>query len=261
MSRQTAAVPAIATNPVTTTIESFDGTPITYDLYDAPVRSLLLVVPGFWRDRKHPAMRSLAALLCGEGYRVAIADPRGHGDSGGTYGFNRHEHHDVAAVADDLLGKLPIDSITLIGFSYGGAIAISAAARHPLPLASILLISSVADWSMIHPRINPFTLHRHIAAANALRHPRFDWRVRRSEKLSALDDIRDIHAPVSLVHVKNDWLISHKHSLALYEAANEPKELHVIDIEGNFHSDRIFSAAADEIEPLFRDFLARYTTR
>jgi pimeloyl-ACP methyl ester carboxylesterase len=258
--RETAEVSQIA-SPTTATVASFDGTPIAYDLYDAPVPSLVLVVPGFWRDRRHPAMLHLAALLCGEGYRVAIADPRGHGDSGGTYGFNRHEHHDVAAVAHDLLGKLPIDSITLIGFSYGGAIAISAAARHQLPLASLLLISPVADWSMIAPRINPFTLHRHIAASNALRRPHFDWRVRRSEKLSSLEDIRNVHAPVSLVHVKNDWLINHTHSLALYEAANEPKELHVIDIEGNYHSDRIFSAAAGEIEPLCREFLARYTAR
>lgn len=261
MSRQPAAVESLPSQPITTVVPSFDDTPIAYDFYDAPARSLVLVVPGFWRDRKHPAMLNLATLLCGEGYRVAIADPRGHGDSGGTYGFNLHEHHDVAAVANDLLGKLPIEAITLIGFSYGGAIAISAAARHPLPVVSLLLISPVAEWSMIAPRFNPFTLHRHIAVSNALRTPKFDWHVRRSAKLSALEDIRKVHAPVSLVHVKNDWLINHTHSLALYEAANEPKELHVIDIEGNYHSDRIFSVAAGEIEPLFRDFLARYTPR
>jgi len=59
--------------------------------------------------------------------------------------------------------------------------------------------------------------------------------------------------------VKNDWLIGHDHSLALYEAANEPKELHVIDIPGNYHADRIFSVAANEIDPVFTDFLRKYT--
>lgn len=259
MSSPSAVYEPLSKSPITASVESFDGTKIVYDLYDAPSRSLVLVVPGFWRDRRHPAMLNLAALLRGAGYRVAISDPRGHGQSGGTYGFNLHEHHDTAAVADDLLAKLPIDTVTLIGFSYGGAVAISAAARHPLPLASLLLISTVADWGMIAPRINPFAMHRHIAVSNALHTPNFDWHAWRSPKLSALEDIRDVHVPVSLVHVKNDWLISHKHSLALYEAANEPKELHVIDIPGNYHSDRIFTVAADEIEPLFRDFLARYT--
>ena len=70
-------------------------------------------------------MLRLAAFLNANGYRAAIVDPRGHGDSGGVYGFNLHEHHDTAAVANDLLQRLPIESITLIGFSYGASIAIS----------------------------------------------------------------------------------------------------------------------------------------
>src|SRR5437764_936442 len=113
--------------------------------------------------------------------------------------------------------------------------------------------------STITPPINPFTLHRHIALSQALKRPRFDWNFRRSPKLQAIDDVRDVHAPICLVHVKNDWLIGHDHSLALYEAANEPKELHVIDIPGNYHADRIFSVAASEIDPLFSDCLRKYT--
>ena len=246
--------------PVSGIVRSFDATPIHYDLYDAPSPGLVLVVPGFWRDRRHPAMVRLAHLLTGEGYRAAIVDVRGHGDSGGKYGFNLYEHYDVHAVAKELLAKIPsIESITLVGLSYGGAIAVSTASRHKLPLASLLLISPVADFAMIAPRINPFTIHRHIAFSQALRRPRFNWR--RTVRLRAVDDIRDVHAPVCLIHVKNDWLVDHSHSVALYEAANEPKELHVIDIEGNYHADRIFSVAAEEIEPVCFSFLERFTPR
>ena len=49
--------------------------------------------------------------------------------------------------------------------------------------------------------------------------------------------------------------------VALFERANEPKELHVIDIPGNYHADKIFSVAGDTIEPLMSDFLARYSPR
>src|SRR5205085_2509911 len=183
---------------------------------------------------------TLAAQLTDAGYRAAIADPRGHGDSGGTYGFNLHEHEDLAAVAKDVLRRCPrTESITFLAFSYGAANAISATARHSLPVTSLLLISPVADFSMIQPRINPFTMHRHITLGQALKTPRFDWHLFRSPKLSAVDDIRNVHAPLSLIHVKNDWLINHTHSVALYDAANEPKELHVIDIPGNYHADRI----------------------
>jgi hypothetical protein len=61
--------------------------------------------------------------------------------------------------------------------------------------------------------------------------------------------------------VKNDWLIDHTHSIALYERANEPKELHVIDIPGNYHADRIFLNAPTLIEPLIEDFLARHSPK
>lgn len=255
------AVPAHP-GPEHSQVVSFDGTTIHYDVYDAPSSAAVLVVPGFWRDRRHPSMVRLAHSLVEQGLRAVVIDVRGHGDSEGTYGFNLHEHHDVAAVAHDLLRRCAtISTLTLIGFSYGGAIAISTVARHALPVTSILLISAVADFEMIAPRLNPFTMHRHIAFSQALKLPRFSWSMRKSAKLRALDDIRDVHVPVCFLHVKNDWLVGHRHSVALYEAAHEPKELHLLDIEGNYHADRIFNVASDSVDPIIRDFLARYTAR
>jgi uncharacterized protein len=252
---------ALHAEPNHATVPSFDGTLIHYDLYDAPSSAAVLVVPGFWRDRRHPSMVRLARFLNAEGYRAVIVDPRGHGDTAGTYGFNLHEHHDIAAVAQDVLRNGTISGLTLIGFSYGGAVAVSTIARHELPVTSLLLISAVADFDMILPRINPFTIHRHIAFSQALKRPRFAWSVRKLAKLRAVDDIPNVHVPVCLIHVKNDWLVGHRHSEALYEAACQPKELHLLDIEGNYHADRIFSVASDSIEPIVRDFLSRHTPR
>jgi pimeloyl-ACP methyl ester carboxylesterase len=242
-------------------VTTSDGVAVHYDWYPAGSRGMVLVVPGFWRDRSYPSMPRLAFLLNNLGYSAAVIDLRGHGDSGGTYGFNLDEHYDVAAVAEDLLQRTAGESVTLIGFSVGAAIAISTAARHRLPIASLLLISPVADFRRVVPRINPLTMHRHIAFSQALRRPRFDWRFARSPKIRGVDDIPEVKVPVSFIHVKNDWLVDHAHSLLLYEKANEPKELHIIDIPGNYHADRIFSQAGDEIEPLVSDFLLRFTPR
>jgi pimeloyl-ACP methyl ester carboxylesterase len=249
--------------PAAFSVRSFDGTRIGYDLYDAPSETTVLVVPGFWRDRRHPSMHRLALFLTALGYRTAVVDVRGHGNSEGVYGFNVHEHHDVAAVSNDLLSRIgTTSSLTLLGFSYGASIAISTAARHDLPVSSLLLISAVADFDMISPRVNPFTIHRHIAFfSQAMHTPKFAWRTRRIAKNRAVDDIATVHVPLSLIHVKNDWLIGHRHSVALYEAANEPKELHILDIAGNYHADRIFSVASEAVEPIVRDFLSRYTSR
>ena len=252
--------PQLIRQPIAVTVESFDGTPIRYDFYDAPSRTLVLVVPGFWRDRRHISMMRLANWCVSLGYRTAMCDLRGHGESGGTFGFNLNEHYDIAAVVNDLMRRCAPEQITIVALSYGGAIAISAAARHEMPLASMLLISSVADFAMVSPRINPLTIHRHILFSQAVRRaPRFDWRLFRAPKLRALDDVENLHVPLSLIHVKNDWLIDHKHSVALYERANEPKELHIIDIPGNYHADRIFLNAANLVEPLMQEFLRRYS--
>jgi esterase/lipase len=254
------SLPAVPTFPAPqlSKVVSFDGTSICYDLYDAPSSTAVIVVPGFWRDRRYASMVRLAHFLVGMGFRAAVVDVRGHGDSEGTYGFNLHEHYDVAAVANDLLRVGTISSVILIGFSYGGAIAVSTIARHELPVTAALLISPVADFEMIAPRINPFTIHRHIAFGQALKRPRFAWRMRNSAKLRAIDDIDKVHVPTCFIHVKNDWLIGHRHSVALYEHAHEPKELHILDIEGNYHADRIFSVASDSIEPIVREFLGRW---
>lgn len=243
-------------------VPSFDGTTIHYDVYDAPSQSAVIVVPGFWRDRRHPSMVRLARLVVAQGFRAAVVDVRGHGDSEGTYGFNAQEHHDVAAVAADLLQRSgTIASLTLVGFSYGGAISISTIARHDLPIVSALLISPVADFAMIAPRLNPLHMHRHLAFSQAFKRPRFPFGVKTLAKIRALDDIGSVHVPISFIHVKDDWLIGHTHSQALYEAANDPKELHILDIAGNYHADRIFHVASEAVEPIVNEFLLRHTPR
>ena len=253
--------PAPDVHPITEAVLSFDGTRIEFDLYDCGSSQTAVVVPGFWRDKSYPTMIALAAELNRIGYNAAIVDLRGHGKSEGTYGFNLHEHHDVHAVITWLLEQGSSESIQLVGFSTGGAIAVSTAARHDFPCSGLLLISSVAEFRMISPRINPFTIHRHIAFSQAMRRPRFDWKFRTSRKLSALEDVERVKSPICFIHVKNDWLINHRHSLALYERANEPKQLHVIDAEGNFHADRIFTQLPEHIDPLVQRFLGSCKTK
>lgn len=237
-------------------MQSFDGTRIRYDLYPSTPRQVVLVVPGFWRSRRYPAMFQLAGLLNRLGLTAAIVDVRGHGDSEGVYGFNRFEEHDVYAVVRDLMDLIQPESISVIGFSVGASIAVSTVAHHPdVPWKNLMLVSPVASFAMIRPHLNPFRMHRHLSAANALKPPRFTWKFLTSPKLCAADEIAAVHVPVSFVHVKRDWLIDHRHSLMLYERANDPRELHIIDIPGRYHADRILSVARERVEPLICDFL------
>jgi alpha-beta hydrolase superfamily lysophospholipase len=240
---------------VSRSVISTDGLRIDYDARLTGASLGVVVVPGFWRDRRHAAMESFGAFLSQLGYDVAIVDVRGHGSSEGRFGFNTREHVDVAAAAADFLASGSVRRISLIGFSVGGAIAATTAARHELPLASLLLISPVADMAAVIPRLNPFAMHRHLAARQVLRMPRFDWRLGFRRRLRAVDEISRVTVPVSLIHMENDWLVGHRHSERLFANAREPKELHILRVAGGYHADRIFSVAKMEAESLVAGFL------
>lgn len=234
---------------------SVDGTTLVFDLYPASGGTAVLMVPGFWRTRQHPVLREVARRIAERFGPCAVMDCRGHGESGGVFEFDRHEHHDVAAVARTLLEETGAGSVILLGLSAGGAIAISAAARHPdLPIAGLALISSVCDFRRVIPRPNPFTIHRHLSLGEAMKTPRFRWPG--NDRSSPADDIRAIVAPICLIHTRNDWLVSHHHAEALHRAAPDA-ELHILDIPGRYHADKLFSVAPELVWPLLERFLRR----
>lgn len=237
---------------------SFDGTLIRYDLYSVDQNRVVLVVPGFWRSRRWPALEALAGKIVGGGASAAVMDLRGHGDSGGTFGFNLHEWRDVAAVARDLVAQKGFSRVDLLGFSLGASVAVTAAARaDDIPWGTLLLISPVADFAMIRPRLNPLTVRRHLSLSQAFRRPRFDWGFAFREKIRAIEEIGKVRVPVTLVHVHRDWLVHHRHAETLYSRAREPKRLVLLDIPGRWHADRILTSAPEAIEPLLHEFLSK----
>ncbi len=222
-------------------------------------------MPGFWRDRSYHSMRLFCSRIADAGWDTAILDVRGHGSSGGIYTFNLLEHHDVSAVARDALTRAGASSVTLVGFSMGGGISVAAAAeRSDLPWQSLFLISPVADFQMLRPRIPLLHLRRHLAFSQALSRPRFPiLRFRSERKLAAKDLIGRLTQPIALVHTRNDWLVNHTHSEILFSKIKEgvTRELHLLDLDDGYHADRIFSAAPQVVESLLFDFLTRVSRR
>ncbi|MFA6955338.1 MAG: alpha/beta fold hydrolase [Thermoanaerobaculia bacterium] len=240
-------------------INSDDGTEIVFDLYPAPGATGVLVIPGFWRSRRYPAIQAIASSIARRLAPCAVLDLRGHGDSGGTFEFNRLEHLDVAAVARRFAKEDELDRVVLLGFSAGGAVAISTAARgRDLPIAGLLLVSTVAEFHRVIPRPNPFTIHHHISIGQALSSPRFRWP--RDGRLSPLDDAANVELPICLIHARNDWLVSHRHAEAIARRASSV-ELHILDVPGRYHADRLFDVAGDEVWPIVDEFVRRLAAR
>jgi pimeloyl-ACP methyl ester carboxylesterase len=200
-------------------------------------------------------MRAIASSIAERLAPCAVLDLRGHGDSGGTFEFNRLEHSDVAAVARCFMEEAALDRVILLGFSAGGAIAISTAARNPdLPIAGLLLVSSVAEFHRVIPRPNPFVMHRHISFGQAIAHPRFRWPL--EGRLSPLLDAATLGLPVCLIHARNDWLVSHRHSEAIARCIPSAS-LHILKVPGRYHADKLFDVAGGQLWPIVDDFVGR----
>ncbi len=234
-----------------------DGTPIAFDLYPSSGRTGVLIVPGFWRTRRYATLQSIATRIASEMAPCAVMDLRGHGDSGGTFEFDRFEHLDVIAVSRMLLDVASLDGLLLLGLSSGGAIAISTAALHRgMGISALLLVSPVGEFTRVIPRLNPFTFHRHLSFGEAIKKPRFRWPG--DDRRCPLDDARGLTLPICLIHARNDWLVSHHHSEAIAQRAGNAA-LHILDVPGRYHADRLFDVAAETTWAIVREFIGRFT--
>lgn len=224
-------------------VSAADSTEIVADLRRGNPDSTVLIVPGFWRSRSHPLMGRIAARLHQAGLTVCMLDNRGHGESGGTYGFNTREAGDCISVLERLKseGLLTVGAC-IIGFSAGGAIALSTAATRPDLVRGLVLVSPVAEFKRVVPRPNPFRLNRVLSAHSLMRPPRFWWYER--SRRDVLDDARHVSAPVCIIHAMNDWLVHHRHSERIAEALPRRPELHLLDLE-RAHAERVFESSLD----------------
>jgi pimeloyl-ACP methyl ester carboxylesterase len=106
----------------------------------------------------------------------------------------------------------------------------------------------------VFPRPNPFTIHHHISIGQAFARPRFRWPG--EDRLSSLDDVATLDLPICLIHARHDWLVSHRHAEAIARRASGA-ELHVLNVPGRYHADRLFDVAGDQLWPIVDEFVSR----
>jgi fermentation-respiration switch protein FrsA (DUF1100 family) len=68
------------------------------------------------------------------------------------------------------------------------------------------------------------------------------------DKFNNLRDIRKVHAPVLIIHRRNDEVIPFWHGEKVFAAANEPKQF--VAVHGAHHNDVIFIAGKKYFESL-----------
>ncbi|MEV5378909.1 alpha/beta fold hydrolase [Streptomyces nondiastaticus] len=123
-----------------------------------PARPAVVLVHGLGPDSLASYYLTVAAGIAAAGHGVVMYDQRGHGRSERPATGYRLE--DFAADLRNLLDALSINRpVVLVGNSFGGAVALDFALRHPHRVARIVLIECappVGDWPQ---RMSGFLAH------------------------------------------------------------------------------------------------------
>ena len=214
-------------------------------------RTAVIVLHGFTGHRL-PELAAFVPWLA-ERHHVLQFDFRGHGESGASVvTLGVHERLDVAA-AVAFLRKRGLGPIALVGVSMGAAIAIVAAPD--LPVEAVVADAAFAELS--HPVANRMREVGYPLAGIGARGIVWAASVRTRTRL--IDPIRAVGriAPKALLLIapKADRLISWRQSVALFEAAGEPKELFIV--EGAGHAEAVV-ADPEGYRRQVLDFLGRY---
>ena len=156
-----------------------------------------------------------ARLLAGAGLDVLLFDYRGYGRSTGRPS-EEGTYADARAARGTLLARDGVHPgrLLYLGESLGGAVAARLALEHP-PAGLILqsTFTSVRDMARLHYPLIPRAVVPDAYPTQSL--------------------IRDLRAPLLLLHGAQDELVPLAHAQALYAAAPQPKRLHVFPRSGH----------------------------
>lgn len=205
--------------------------------------SVVIFVHGHGGNRG--ALLAEAAYIVAYGYGALLYDTRNSGESEGTLTtFGLLEVNDVSAAVDFALAQPGVERVALLGHSMGAGTVLMAGAR--LPGVSAVVAESA--FSSLEDNV-----------ANGVRHltglPAFPFAplvvffgqreagmdIRQARPIDAIADLSP--RPVLLVHGALDKAVPVTNAYALYAAAQEPKELYLLDDAG--HDDLLLTGGPE----------------
>lgn len=192
----------------------------------------ILLLHGVKSDRRE--MLDRARFLYGEGYSVLLIDMQAHGETAGEYlTFGYLESIDVERAVKFIRERID-GRVGIIGSSMGGAAAL------------LGIQSSNADAIIIEGVYG--TIEQAIKNRIALRlgniatvlSPLLSWQLEPRlgislESLSVVNAVYRLHSPILIISGKQDRHALPSEAQAIYDAANQPKSLWMVD--GASHED------------------------
>ncbi len=235
-------------------IESFlkspGGPAISIRHLDEGRPEAVIIAPGFFQSKETPTFRKIQGELQYHFDTIGM-DFRGHGRSGGWYTFSAREAEDLRLVAE--YARTRYSRVGVLGFSYGGAVAILEAAEHR-NIDSLICVGSPMASRQIELR-----WWRREALLDAWRGLEAGSGVRAKNpflpKKDPIDCVASVGAPLLLIHGAKDATVSVRHSRELFARASEPKELRIF--EDATHAQEIWRRHPAEFLGAVRDWFLR----
>jgi hypothetical protein len=161
------------------------------------------------------------------GFSVFAYDYRGYGTSTG-HPSEKGVHEDAIAAYNYLTAQLHVkpERVIAMGRSVGCAPAIYVAAHR-----------KVAGLMAEAPFTTAFRVFTHI--------PLLPW-----DKFNNMREIRNVHAPVLIIHGRNDQVIPFWHGERVFSNANNPKQF--VPVEGAGHNDVLMVTGRKYLEEMTR---------
>ncbi len=240
-------------HPQSPQIESFvtnSGVRLVCDLYRGGHDSLVVVSHGITANRRLPELIRLAEHLAAS-HDVLTYDVRGHGESSGRFSFGLHEWRDLAQLVRRYAAGY--DRVAGIGFSFGSFHTCVAAAETACFDALVLVSGLARLWMFDHNlfRPGPFIQERRYKRgrrAGGFR-PGFEL----GRRVTPMQCVARVRAPMQIVHGTRDWLIDKKHSEGLAARATAPCDL--VIIEGGVHAEFLIDQMPERFLPLVGGWL------
>jgi pimeloyl-ACP methyl ester carboxylesterase len=232
------------------TFETPTGVRLEYDLTTSGADALIIVSHGVFAHRGLHELETLTAALA-ERFDVLRFDCRGHGGSSGRFSFGQNEWRDLAALTER--SRAGYRAVGGIGFSFGGFHTCLAAARARC-FDAAMLVSTPKDFGIADHLPSGRGLAASIPRMRARRRRRARLGSPFGRRLMPIQCIGEIAVPLHIVHGDSDWLIHHRHAIALQRAA--PARTPLTILEGGLHAEYLIDQMPRRFLPLVADWFA-----
>jgi len=206
-------------------------------------------------------MMGPAKAMAEAGYRAVLVDLRGHGRSTGEHlTFGIQEAKDLSQVIDALEDRgLAEGPLGVYGISYGATCSIHLAGYDP----RIAAVVAVAPFSTMREEVPDFGKTMVPGIGWAIPEDTYQQAINEAgrradfdpDRASAVEAIRRTKAQVLLVHGTADWVVPHRHSVRLHEAAPDHSQLSLVPWHGHMV---IWFDPTSEVAGKTRDWFDRW---